>query len=151
MQANPAIAKVSSIPEGLQTGHADHGWVDVSQHAAGHGLAAQVCITHAAWMDAVYFVREVGDRLDPVRENWRMGRLIEEVSCAVSTRTNPGASEFTLSLEEGFDRLRSLALPAAELHVRIDREHEAPEIWVDVARGDVRSLTRFNDSLETGH
>lgn len=23
--------------------------------------------------------------------------------------------------------------------------------WVDVARSDVRSLTRFNDSLETGH
>ncbi len=31
MQANPAIAKVSSIPEGLQTGHADHGWVDVAR------------------------------------------------------------------------------------------------------------------------
>lgn len=151
MQANPAIGTVPRMLEVPLDGHSGNGWVDVSQHAAGHGLAAQVCITHAAWMDAVYFVREVGDRLDPVRENWRMGRLIEEVSCAVSTHNSPGASEFTLSLEEGFDRLRSLALPAAELHVRIERDHEAPEIWVDVARGDVRHRTRFTKLFKPGH
>lgn len=131
-------------PASSQLAISAQGWVDVSHHAVEHGLAAQVCITHAAWMNAVYFVREVGDRLDPVRENWRMGRLIEEVSCAFSARTRPGsnANEFTLSLEEGFDRLRSLALPAAELHVRIGLEHDSPEIWVDVARGDVRNRER---------
>lgn len=133
MQANSVVS--SSSPAAC----APTVWVDVSQHAAGHGLAAQVCITHAAWMDAVYCVREAGDRLDPVRENWRMGRLIEEVSCAVSARARPGVqpSEFTLSLEEGFDRLRSLELPAAQLRVRIEHEHASPEIWVDVARSDV--------------
>jgi len=41
----------------------------------------------------------------------------------------------------------SLALPAAELHVRIERDHEAPEIWVDVARGIVRRHTGFADSM----
>lgn len=135
MQANPVISSSSSAA------CAPTVWVNVSQHAADHGLAAQVCITHAAWMDAVYFVREADDRFDPVRENWRMGRLIEEVSCAVSARARPGGmrNEFMLSLEEGFDRLRSLALPAAQLHVRIEHEDESPEIWVDVAPGDPRN------------
>lgn len=135
MRADSSISSSSSAVQDPTV------WVDVSQHAADHGLAAQVCITHAAWMDAVYFVREADDRFDPVRENWRMGRLIEEVSCAVSARGRPGAmpNEFTLSLEEGFDRLRSLALPAAQLHVRIEHEDRSPEIWVDVARGDTRN------------
>lgn len=153
MQANSALGKISRSPQDPHDVRSGHRWVNVSQHAAGHGLAAQVCITHAAWLDAVYFVREAGDRLDPIRENWRMGRLIEEVSSAVSARHNPGtsASEFTLSLAEGFDRLRSLALPAAELHVRIERDHDAPEIWVDIVRSDVRSRAGSIVSLKTGH
>ncbi len=142
MQADSAIGKASRSPDGCNSSAGEPAtvWMDVSQHAAGHGLAAQVCITHAAWMDAVYSVRKADDRLDPVRENWRMGRLIEEVSCAMSARARfgGGPSEFTLSLEEGFDRLRSLELPAAQLHVRIGRAHAAPEIWVDVARSDGR-------------
>jgi hypothetical protein len=125
MEANPRINDSSCS------------WVDVSDLAAGGGLAAQVCISRAAWLDAVYLVREAGDRLDPVRENWRMRRLLEEVCSAVDTRGGPGpdAHEFTLSLEEGFDRLRCLALPGARLKVRVEHEHDSPEIWVDVAGG----------------
>ena len=80
MQAGPAVTSC-----GFGDRDRDR-WVDLSRHAAGHGLAAQLCITRAAWKDAVYFVDEDRDRLDPVRENWRMGRFIEEVSCAVSAR-----------------------------------------------------------------
>ena len=149
MQLDSAIGNASLSPDGCKDGCNSSAvepvtvWMDVSQHAAGHGLAAQVCITRAAWMDAVYFVHKADDRLDPVRENWRMGRLIEEVSCAMSARAHPGAdsSEFTLSLENGFDRLRALELPAAQLHVRIGHEHAAPEIWVDVARNGGRHRT----------
>jgi hypothetical protein len=118
-------------------------WVDVSDQAAGHGLAAQVCISMEAWRNAVYAVREPGDRLDPVREHWRMGRLLEEVSCAVA-REDPTRlpTEFTLALHEGFDRLRSLALPGARLRVRVERDNEAPEVWVDMERA------RGNAALE---
>ncbi|HWA12664.1 MAG TPA: hypothetical protein VHA15_06200 [Burkholderiales bacterium] len=114
------------------------GWVDVSDQAAGHGLDAQVCISVEAWRNAVYAVREPCDRLDPVRENWRMGRLLEEVSCAVAREDPAGRPrEFTLALHEGFDRLRSLALPGARLRVRVERDNQAPEVWVDMegARG----------------
>ena len=63
MQAYPAIGTVSRSPNGA---FADaycltKGWVNVSNHAAGHALAAQVCITQAAWMNAVYFVRPPPD------------------------------------------------------------------------------------------
>ena len=109
------------------------GWVDVSQQAAGHGLDGQVCISREAWRNAVYEVREPGDRLDPVRESWRMSRLLEEVSCAVGREVFGYAPrEFTLSLHEGFDRLRSLTLPGARLRVWVERDHDWPEIWVDV-------------------
>jgi hypothetical protein len=118
-------------------------WVDVSDQAAGHGLEAQVCISVEAWRNAVYAVREPGDRLDPVREHWRMGRLLEEVSCALA-RENPAGRprEFTLALHEGFDRLRSLALPGARLRVRVERDNQAPEVWVDMERA------RGNPALE---
>jgi hypothetical protein len=146
MQAIPAIGNAARSPDGCSSSAVESTtvWVDVSRRAASHGLAGQVCITHAAWMYAVYFVRDPDDRLDPVRENWRMGRLIEEVSCAMSARIRPGPdpSEFTLSLEEGFDRLRSLELPAAQLHVRVEHDHASLEIWVDVARSDGRHRAR---------
>lgn len=145
MQAYPAIGTFSRSPNGAFANATclTRGWVNVSNHAAGHGLAAQVFITRAAWMNAVYFVRLPDDRFDPVRENWRMGRLIEEVCCAMSARKCPGVgpSEFTLSLVEGFDRLRSLELPAAQLHVRIEHQHASPEIWVDVACSHGRHRT----------
>jgi hypothetical protein len=128
MHANPATVSAAKGPD------AD-GWVDVSQHAALHGFSGPVSMTHAAWMDAVYFVDDLGDRLDPVRENWRLGRALEEVSRAVENRVRHGAmDEFTLSLREGFDRLRSLSLPSAHLRVRVDRDHGLPEVWVDVSR-----------------
>lgn len=114
------------------------GWVDVSRQAAGHGLDGQVCISTEAWRNAVYAVSEPRDRLDPVRENWRMGRLLEEVSCAVAREAPRSAPrEFTLALHEGFDRLRSLALPGAQLRVRVACDNDEPEVWVemDEARG----------------
>jgi len=109
-------------------------WVDVTPHAALHGFSGPVSITHAAWMDAVYFVDDVGDRLDPVRENWRLGRLLEEVSRAVAALAPQchRVIEFTLALREGSDRLRSLSLPGARLQVRVDREAGRAAVWVDV-------------------
>lgn len=145
MQAYPAIGTLSRSPNGLfaDASCLTKGWVNVSNHSAGLRLAARVWISRAAWMNAVYFVRQREDRFDPVRENWRMGRLIEEVCCAMSARKCPGIgpSELTLSLVAGFDRLRSLELPAAQLHVRIEHQHASPEIWVDVACSHGRRRT----------
>lgn len=81
-----------------------------------------------------------------------MNRLLEEVSSALA-HENEGAAyedfdaapfdatprEFTLALHEGFDRLRSLALPAARLKIRVERDHDAPEVWVDVERARTRA------------
>lgn len=122
------------------------GWVDVSQHAAQHGFSGPVSITHAAWMDAVYFVDDLGDRLDPVRENWRLGRVLEEVSLAVAALApqEHRVIEFTLGLREGFDRLRSLTLPCARLQVRVDREAGRAAVWLDVARNPSPTFRRLD-------
>ena len=117
------------------------GWVDVSRQAAGHGLDGQVCISREAWRNAVYEVREPGDRMDPVRESWRMNRLLEEVSCAVGREIlGDTPREFSLALHEGFDRLRSLSLPGAHLRVRVAHDKDSPEIWVDVDEGRKAAL-----------
>lgn len=111
-------------------------WVDVSSQAADQGFAAQVHLSRAAWMAAVYFVRDLKDRLDPVRENWRLGRLLQEVGAAISTRARVSKqrSDLPVYLVDGFDRLRSLELPGAQLLVRIDRTGVTPGIWIGVAR-----------------
>lgn len=102
MQAYPAIGTLSRSPNGpfADASCLTKGWVNVSNHSAGLRLAARVWISRAAWMNAVYFVRQREDRFDPVRENWRMGRLIEELCCAMAARECPGLgpSAFTLSL-----------------------------------------------------
>ena len=126
MQPKPRSGGPSNVLE-------PSGWVDLTRHAAGHGFPGPVCMTHQAWMDAVYFVDDLGDRLDPIRENWRLGRVLEELSHAMGGRIEAGmAAEFTLVLREGFDRLRSLSLPSARLHVCIENASGLPEVWVDV-------------------
>jgi hypothetical protein len=134
--------RVSPMTDGGCGAPGRNGWVDVSRHAIHHGFSGPVFMTHAAWMDSVYFVDDLADRLDPVRENWRLGRVLEEVSRAVQAHASHGngpetaTSAFSLSLKEGSDRLRSLSLPAAHLLVRTDHLGSAPTVRVDVHRDD---------------
>ncbi len=134
--------RVSPVTDGDPGAPERNGWVDVSRHATHHGFSGPVFMTHAAWMGSVYFVDDLADRLDPVRENWRLGRVLEEVSRAVQAYATLGkapptaTSAFSLSLKEGSDRLRSLSLPAAHLLVQMDQMENGPTIRVDVHRDD---------------
>jgi len=59
MQANSALGKISRSPQDPHDVRSGHRWVNVSQHAAGHGLAAQVCITmQPGWMPCISCVKQ---------------------------------------------------------------------------------------------